>query len=170
MEVIRKRRSTVVRQNTDIPALGQYEARERGGSINVGAVNVGAENLPSGAIYSLMPHAQTADERGELCGLFDGNRSGAIDPSAVRQDAAVYDENESNPAGHDDSGVTKDCGAIGDETGAPLDKGRDDSSYPQPDRLEGTCCLTTCVDNGESLVRDCGLNPTTILQWSVTGP
>ncbi|KAF8277222.1 hypothetical protein TcYC6_0016240 [Trypanosoma cruzi] len=30
--------------------------------------------------------------------------------------------------------------------------------YPQPNRLEGTCCLTTCVDNGESLVRDCGLD------------
>ncbi|PWU94329.1 hypothetical protein C3747_280g3 [Trypanosoma cruzi] len=29
----------------------------------------------------------------------------------------------------------------------------------RPDRLEGTCCLTTCVDNGELLVRDCGLNP-----------
>ncbi|RNE97599.1 hypothetical protein TcG_12523 [Trypanosoma cruzi] len=34
----------------------------------------------------------------------------------------------------------------------------DGSSNPQPDRLEGTCCLTTCVDNGELLVRDCGLN------------
>ncbi|RNC54060.1 putative mitotic centromere-associated kinesin (MCAK) [Trypanosoma cruzi] len=31
--------------------------------------------------------------------------------------------------------------------------------YPQPDRLEGKYCLTTCVDNGESLVRDCGHNP-----------
>ncbi|ESS55139.1 hypothetical protein TCDM_13405 [Trypanosoma cruzi Dm28c] len=35
----------------------------------------------------------------------------------------------------------------------------DGSIYPQPDRLEATCCLTTCVDNGELLVRDCGLNP-----------
>ncbi|KAF8280796.1 hypothetical protein TcBrA4_0094870 [Trypanosoma cruzi] len=81
-----------------------------------------------------------------------GNRSGAIDPTAVRQDAAVHVANESNPAGHGDSGVTKDCGAIGDEAGAPLDKGRYESSNPQPDRLEGTCCLTTCVDNGELLV------------------
>ncbi|ESS54876.1 hypothetical protein TCDM_13705 [Trypanosoma cruzi Dm28c] len=55
-------------------------------------------------------------------------------------------------------GLQKNCGAIGDEAGAPLDKGRDESSNPQPDRLEGTCCLTTRVDNGESLVRDCGLD------------
>ncbi|RNC33414.1 phosphatidylinositol 3-related kinase, partial [Trypanosoma cruzi] len=33
MELIRQRRSTVVRRNTDIPALGQlYEESERGGS------------------------------------------------------------------------------------------------------------------------------------------
>ncbi|PWU88485.1 hypothetical protein C4B63_72g112 [Trypanosoma cruzi] len=159
MELIRKRRSTVVRRITDIPALGQlYEESERGRSRDVGAVNVGAENVPSGAIHNLLPHARTADERGELCGLFDGDRCGAIDPTAVRQDAAVYVGNGSNPAGHDDSGVTKNCGAIGDEAGAPLDKGRDESSNPQPDRLEGTCCLTTRVDNGESLVRDCGLD------------
>ncbi|KAF5220239.1 hypothetical protein ECC02_006799 [Trypanosoma cruzi] len=160
MELIRQRRSTVVRRIADIPALGQlYEESERGRSRDVGAVNVEAENVPSGAIHNLLLHARTADERGELCGLFDGNRSGAIDPTAVRQDAAVYVGNESNPAGHDDSGVTKDCGALGDEASAPLDKGRDDSSYPQPDRLEGTCCFSTCVDNGESLVRDCGHNP-----------
>ncbi|KAF8277127.1 hypothetical protein TcYC6_0016230 [Trypanosoma cruzi] len=67
MELIRKRRSIVVGRNTDIPALGQlYEERERGGSINVGAVNVGTENVPGGAIHSLLPHARTADERGEL--------------------------------------------------------------------------------------------------------
>ncbi|KAF5215822.1 hypothetical protein ECC02_011449 [Trypanosoma cruzi] len=159
MELIRKRRSTVVRRNTDIPALGQlYGESERGGSINVGAVKVGAVNFPSGAIHNLLPHARTADERGELCGLFDGNRRGAIDPTAVRQDAAVHVGNESNPAGHDDSGVAKDWGALGDEAGAPLDRGRDESSYPRPDRLEGTCCFSTCVDNGESLVRDCGLD------------
>ncbi|KAF8275359.1 hypothetical protein TcBrA4_0138430 [Trypanosoma cruzi] len=35
----------------------------------------------------------------------------------------------------------------------------DGSIYPQPERLEATCCLTTCADNGELLVRDCGLNP-----------
>ncbi|RNC32539.1 SH3 domain protein [Trypanosoma cruzi] len=69
MELIRKRRSIVVRRNTDIPALGQYEERERGGSINVCAVKVGAENVPSGAIYSLLLHARTADEREELRGL-----------------------------------------------------------------------------------------------------
>ncbi|KAF8278642.1 hypothetical protein TcYC6_0001800 [Trypanosoma cruzi] len=68
-ELIRKRRSIVVRRNTDIPALGQYEERERGGSINVCAVKVGAENVPSGAIYRLLLHARTADERGELRGL-----------------------------------------------------------------------------------------------------
>ncbi|ESS55371.1 hypothetical protein TCDM_13163 [Trypanosoma cruzi Dm28c] len=152
MELIRKRRSTVVRRSTDTSALGQlYEESKRGGSRDVGAVNVGAENVPGRAIQNLLPHARTANERGELCGLFDGNRCGAIDPTAVRQDAAVYVGNELNPAGHDDSGVTKD-------RGAPLDKGRGESSNPQPDRLEGTCCLTTCVDNGESLVRDCGLD------------
>ncbi|EKG08302.1 hypothetical protein TCSYLVIO_000553 [Trypanosoma cruzi] len=34
-------------------------------------------------------------------------RRGAIDPTAVRRDAAVHVGNESNPAGHGDSGVTK---------------------------------------------------------------
>ncbi|ESS55298.1 hypothetical protein TCDM_13240 [Trypanosoma cruzi Dm28c] len=101
---------------------------------------------------TFLPHARTADERGELCGLFDGNRCGAIDPTAVRQDAAVYVGNGSNSAGHGDSGATKNCGAIGDEAGAPPDEGRDGSIYPQPDRLEGTCCLTTRVDSGESFV------------------
>ncbi|KAF8278113.1 hypothetical protein TcBrA4_0119770 [Trypanosoma cruzi] len=108
MELIQKRRSTVVRRNTDIPALGQlYEESERGGPRNVGAVNVGAWNVPSGAIHNLLPHARTTDGRGELCGLFDGNRCGTIDPTAAHQDAAVHVGNESNPAGHDDSGVTK---------------------------------------------------------------
>ncbi|ESS60421.1 hypothetical protein TCDM_12052 [Trypanosoma cruzi Dm28c] len=162
VELIRQRRSTVVRRNTDLPALGQlYEESERGRSRDVGTISVGVENVPSGAIHNLLPHARTADERGELCGLFDGNRCGAIDPTAVRQDAAAHFANESNPAGHDDSGVTKNCGAIGDaadEAGAPLDKGRDESSNPQPDRLEGTCCRTNCVDDGESSVRDCGLD------------
>ncbi|RNC50011.1 hypothetical protein TcCL_NonESM00338 [Trypanosoma cruzi] len=51
---------------------------------------------------------RTHDERGELRSLFGGNiRCGAIDPTAVRQDAAVHVGNESNPAGHGDSGVTK---------------------------------------------------------------
>ncbi|RNC40632.1 hypothetical protein TcCL_NonESM09878, partial [Trypanosoma cruzi] len=159
MGLICQRRSTVVRRNTDIPALGQlYEENERGVPRDLGAGNVGAENVSSWAIHDLMPHARTADERGELCGLFDGNRSRAIDPTAAHQDAVVHVGNGSNPADHGDSGVTKDCGAIGDEAGAPRDKGRDESTYPQPDRLEGTCCFSTCVDNGESLVRDCGLD------------
>ncbi|RNC47760.1 hypothetical protein TcCL_NonESM02354 [Trypanosoma cruzi] len=159
MGLIRKRRSTVVRRITDIPALGQlYEESERGGSRDVGAVNVGAWNAPSGAIHNLLPHARTADERGELCGLFDGNRSGAIDPTAVRQDAAVHVGNGWSPAGHGDSGVAKSCCAIGNEASAPLDKGRDESSNPQPDRLERKCCLPTRVDNGESLVWVCGLD------------
>ncbi|RNC44154.1 trans-sialidase [Trypanosoma cruzi] len=73
-------------------------------------------------------------------------------------------------------GVAKVCGAIKGEASAPPDKGRDESSNPQPDRLEGTCCLTTCVDNGEPLVRDCGLDPNNftmerdgalILDWPV---
>ncbi|RNC51546.1 hypothetical protein TcCL_ESM11327, partial [Trypanosoma cruzi] len=97
-----------LRRNTDIPALGQYEERERGGLINVCAVKVGAENVPSGAIYSLLLHAQTADERGELRGLFSGDmRCGAVDSTTVRQDAAVHVANGSNPVGHDVFGVTK---------------------------------------------------------------
>ncbi|RNF15307.1 hypothetical protein TcG_07137 [Trypanosoma cruzi] len=153
MELIRKRRSTVVRRITDISALGQlYEESERVGSRDVGPVNVGAEDAPGRAIYKILLLARTVNQRGELCGLFDGNRCGAIDPTAAHQDAAVYVGNGSNPAGHGDSGVTKDCGAIGDEAGAPRDRGRDGSSYSQPDRLEGKCCFSTCVDNGESFV------------------
>ncbi|KAF8277137.1 hypothetical protein TcYC6_0017560 [Trypanosoma cruzi] len=72
MELIRQRRSTVVRRPPDIPALGQYESK-RGGSRDVCAVSVEAENDSSGAICNLLPQARTADERGELCGLFDGN-------------------------------------------------------------------------------------------------
>ncbi|RNF17917.1 hypothetical protein TcG_05281 [Trypanosoma cruzi] len=108
MELIRQRRSTVVRLNTGSSTLGQlYEESKRGGSRDVRAVNVGAGNVPGGAIHNLLPHARTADERGELCGLFDGNRCGAIDPTAVRQDAAVYVGNGSNPAGCGGFGVTK---------------------------------------------------------------
>ncbi|PWU87134.1 hypothetical protein C3747_499g20 [Trypanosoma cruzi] len=152
MELFCQRRSTVVRRNTDSSALGQlYEESERGRSRDVGAVNVGAWNVPSGAIHHLLPPARTADERGGLCGLFDGNRCGAIDPTAVRQDAAVYVGNGSNPAGYGGFGVTKSCGEL-------IDNGRDGSSNPQPDRLEGTFCFSTCVDDGESLVRDCGLD------------
>ncbi|EKF30256.1 hypothetical protein MOQ_005937 [Trypanosoma cruzi marinkellei] len=56
-------------------------------------------------------------------------------------------------------GLQKNSGAIGDEAGAPLEKGNDGPICPQSDRFEGTCCFLTCVDNGDSLVRDCGLNP-----------
>ncbi|ESS61054.1 hypothetical protein TcG_04305 [Trypanosoma cruzi] len=123
MELICQRRSTVVRRITGSSALGQlYEESERGRSRDVGAVNVGAGNVPGGAIHNLLPHARTADERGELRGLFDGNRCGAIDPTAVRQDAAVHIANGSNPAGCGDSGVAKDCGAIGEEADTPLRK------------------------------------------------
>ncbi|RNC32350.1 phosphatidylinositol 3-related kinase, partial [Trypanosoma cruzi] len=70
MELIRQRRSTVVRRITDIPALDKlHEGSERGDSRDVCAVNVEAENVPSGAIHNFMPHARTADERGELCGI-----------------------------------------------------------------------------------------------------
>ncbi|RNC39203.1 selenocysteine-tRNA-specific elongation factor [Trypanosoma cruzi] len=125
----------------------------RDGLRNVGDVILGAENAPGGAIHKLLPHARTADKRGELRGLADGNiRRGAIVQSAVRQDAAVHFTNGSNLTGYGDFGVTKDCGAIGDEASAPLNKGRDRSMYPQPNRLEGTCCLTTRVDSGEPLV------------------
>ncbi|EKG07961.1 hypothetical protein TCSYLVIO_000904, partial [Trypanosoma cruzi] len=59
----------------------------------------------------------------ESCAVFLMGRCGAIDPTAVRKVAAVHVGNGSNPAGHADSGVTKSCGAIGDE-------GRDESSAP----------------------------------------
>ncbi|KAF8281927.1 hypothetical protein TcYC6_0005280 [Trypanosoma cruzi] len=97
-------------------------------------------------------HEQTTNEKSRAA-FFDGNIGcGATDPTAVRQDVAVYVGNGSNPAGHDDSRVTKNCGVIGNKAGALIDNGRDGSIYPQPDRLEATCCLTTCVDNGESFV------------------
>ncbi|RNF21591.1 hypothetical protein TcG_02910 [Trypanosoma cruzi] len=89
-------------------ADGIDEEGGRDGSRNVGDVRVEAENAPGRAIHDFLPHARTADERGELCGLFDGNiRCSAIDPTAARQDAAVHVGNESNPARHDDSGVAK---------------------------------------------------------------
>ncbi|KAF8282899.1 hypothetical protein TcBrA4_0076880 [Trypanosoma cruzi] len=53
---------------------------------------------------------------------FDGNRCGAIDPTAVRQDAAVYVGNESNPAGHDDYGVTKIAARSETKQARPLTK------------------------------------------------
>ncbi|RNC48059.1 hypothetical protein TcCL_NonESM01987 [Trypanosoma cruzi] len=124
MGLIRQRRSTVVRRNTDIPALGLlYEESERGVPRDLGAGNVGAENVSSWAIHDLMPHARTADERGELCGLFDGNiRCGAIVRSAARKDAAVHVGNGSNPAGHGDSGVTKIAARSETRQARPLTK------------------------------------------------
>ncbi|RNC40410.1 hypothetical protein TcCL_NonESM10117, partial [Trypanosoma cruzi] len=124
MELICQRRSTVVRRITDIPALGQlHEESKRGRSRDVCAVNVEAENVPSGAIQNLMPHARTADERGELCGFFDGNiRCGAIDPTAVRQDAAVYVGNESDLAGHGNSVVKKIAARSETKQARPLTK------------------------------------------------
>ncbi|PWU90299.1 putative retrotransposon hot spot protein (RHS) [Trypanosoma cruzi] len=61
---------------------------------------------------------------GELRGLVGGNRCGTIDPTAVRQDAAVHVANGSNPAGYCVFEVTKSCGAIGGEADVPLDKGK----------------------------------------------
>ncbi|ESS61004.1 hypothetical protein TCDM_11427 [Trypanosoma cruzi Dm28c] len=177
MELICQRRSTVVRRNADILALGQlYEESERGRSRDVGAVNVDAWNVPSRAIHKFLPHARTADERGELRGLFDGSRSGAIDPTAVRQDAAVYVGNESNPAGYGGFGVTKNCGAIGDEAGAPLDRGRDESSYSQPDRLKESILFRLAWMTASRWSEIAALTPnnstleadgTLILDWSV---
>ncbi|KAF8302086.1 hypothetical protein TcBrA4_0050790 [Trypanosoma cruzi] len=130
------------------PLLGQlYEESERGRSRDVGAVNVGAWNVPGGATHDFLPHARTTDERGELRGLFDGNRSGAIDPTAAHQDAAVHVGNEWNPAG-----CMGGFGGYKKLRCDPETKEEDESSNPQPDRLEGTCCLTTRVDNGESFV------------------
>ncbi|RNC52895.1 putative dynein heavy chain [Trypanosoma cruzi] len=107
-------------------ADGIDEESKRGGSRNVCAVKVGAENVPSGASLKILPHARTADEREEPRGLVDENvRCGAFDPTAARQDAAVHVGNVSNPAGHGDSGVTKNVGAIGDETGALFKRGRE---------------------------------------------
>ncbi|RNF00372.1 SH3 domain protein [Trypanosoma cruzi] len=70
MELIRQRRSTVVRRNNDISALGQlYEESERGRSRDVGAVNVGAENVPSGVIFNFCrTHERTMNE--ESCAVF----------------------------------------------------------------------------------------------------
>ncbi|RNC60535.1 hypothetical protein TcCL_ESM01702 [Trypanosoma cruzi] len=54
VELIRQRRSTVVRRITDVSALGRpHKEGERGGPRNVDAVNVGAENVSSWAIYDL---------------------------------------------------------------------------------------------------------------------
>ncbi|KAF8304594.1 hypothetical protein TcBrA4_0048120 [Trypanosoma cruzi] len=76
----------------------------------------------AGQFTNFLPHARTADERGELCGLFDGNRCGAIDPTAVRQDAAVYVGNGSNPAGYGDSGLQKIAARSETKQARPLTK------------------------------------------------
>ncbi|EKG00988.1 hypothetical protein TCSYLVIO_008041 [Trypanosoma cruzi] len=123
MELICKRRSTVVRRSTDTPALGQlYEESKRGGSRDLCPPTWERGMSLAGQFTTFLPHARTADERGELCGLFDGNRSGAIDPTAVRQDAAVYVGNGLNPAGHGDSGVTKVAARSETKQARPLTK------------------------------------------------
>ncbi|RNF15030.1 phosphatidylinositol 3-related kinase, partial [Trypanosoma cruzi] len=66
MELIHQRRSTVVRRDTDIAALGQpHKEGERCGLINVGAVNVEAENASSGQFSTLFfccTHEQPMNE------------------------------------------------------------------------------------------------------------
>ncbi|RNC39139.1 hypothetical protein TcCL_NonESM11545 [Trypanosoma cruzi] len=62
---------------------------------------------PAGRFTTFKPHARTAEQRGELCSLFDGNRGGAIDPTAARQDAAVHVSNVCDPAEYDGFGATK---------------------------------------------------------------
>ncbi|RNC57701.1 phosphatidylinositol 3-related kinase, partial [Trypanosoma cruzi] len=54
MELIRKRRSTVVRRIAGVSALGQlYEESKRGRLRNLSPAKVGAENVHSGAIQNL---------------------------------------------------------------------------------------------------------------------
>ncbi|KAF8295015.1 hypothetical protein TcYC6_0095590 [Trypanosoma cruzi] len=67
---------------------------------------------PAGRFTTFKPHARTAERRGELCSLFDGNRGGAIDPTAAHQDAAVHVSNVCDPAEYDGFGATKNRGAI----------------------------------------------------------
>ncbi|RNC42022.1 phosphatidylinositol 3-related kinase [Trypanosoma cruzi] len=64
MELIRQRRSTVVRRSTDISALGRpHKEGERGRSRDVGAVNVEAENVPGGQFTTLCrTHEQPINE------------------------------------------------------------------------------------------------------------
>ncbi|KAF8299573.1 hypothetical protein TcYC6_0064870 [Trypanosoma cruzi] len=50
-----------------------------------------------GAIQDFLPHARTADATRRAARPFGGNRSGAIDPTAVRQDAAVMLEMDRTP-------------------------------------------------------------------------
>ncbi|KAF8296271.1 SH3 domain protein [Trypanosoma cruzi] len=70
MELIRQRRSTVVRRITDISALGQlYEESERGRSRDVCAVSVIAEKASSGQFTTLCrTHEQPINE--ESCAAF----------------------------------------------------------------------------------------------------
>ncbi|RNC57067.1 hypothetical protein TcCL_ESM05331 [Trypanosoma cruzi] len=153
MELIRQRRLTVVRRPPTSPLWASYIRRANEVAREMWAPSTWQQRMFLAG--NLQPYAARTNSRStrRAARPFDGNiRCGAMDLTAVRQDAAVHVGNESNPAGHDDSGVTKNCGAMGDEAGAPLNKGRDESSYPQPNRLEGTCCFSTCVDNGESLV------------------
>ncbi|RNC41689.1 SH3 domain protein [Trypanosoma cruzi] len=72
MELIRQRRSTVVRRDTDISALGRpHKEGERGRSRDVGAVKVEAENAPSGQFSTLFfccTHERPMNE--ESCAVF----------------------------------------------------------------------------------------------------
>ncbi|EKF26769.1 hypothetical protein MOQ_009525 [Trypanosoma cruzi marinkellei] len=124
---------------------------------------------PGGEICNLLPHARAADQR-EPRGLFDGNRSGAADPNAARQDAATHVGNESKPGGGDDSWIAENFGAIGVEAGAPLENAKGGSICPPPDRLEKTGSFPPCAGDGESLARDCAPEPPTISRWGRTGP
>ncbi|EKF33553.1 hypothetical protein MOQ_002579 [Trypanosoma cruzi marinkellei] len=98
------------------------------------------------------------------------------DPAAARQDAAVHVANESNPAGRGCFWGYKNCGAIGDEAGAPPNKRKGWINLSAAEPIGRNVLFLTCVDDGESLVRDCGLNPqqfhagvgrTIFLDWSV---
>ncbi|RNF17481.1 solanesyl-diphosphate synthase [Trypanosoma cruzi] len=171
VELIRQRRSTVVRRMADSSALSQlYEESERGGSRDVRAVNVGAWNVPSGAIHHLLPHARTADERGELCGLFDGNRSGAIDPTAVRQDAAVHVENGSNPAGNGDSGVTKIAARSETKQARPLTKEEMNQVIRSLTDWKERVVFRLAWITASRLFEIAALTPTAIPHWSGTEP
>ncbi|RNC35847.1 hypothetical protein TcCL_Unassigned01245 [Trypanosoma cruzi] len=123
MELIRQRRSTVVRRNTDISALSRpHKEGERCG-LKMWAPSTWKQRMPLAGNFQrffFLPQARTADEQGELCGLVDGNiRCSAIDPTAAHQDAAVHAGNESNPAGNGDYGVTKNSVAIGTKQARP---------------------------------------------------
>ncbi|EKF37846.1 hypothetical protein MOQ_001954, partial [Trypanosoma cruzi marinkellei] len=89
-------------------------------------------------------------------------------PASGRQGAAVHVANGWGPRGTLLLGVRK-IAARSETKQAPLDKGRGASIHPPPRRSEGTRCITNCVDDGGSLVRDCGLNPQQFHNGAVRG-